>query len=74
MEVLRLGVKSVTATTRHLQDSSATYTTAHGNAACLPHRARPGIQPASSRILVGFVSAVPPQELPTLHTFRYTFP
>ena len=36
--------------------ASATYTTAHGNARCLIHRPRPGIEPASSWILVGFVN------------------
>ena len=37
---------------------SVTYTTAHGNA-----RAGPGIEPASSWILVGFFTAEPPWEL-----------
>ena len=40
-----------------------TYTTAHGNAGSLTHSAKPEIEPASSWILVGFVSAVPQQEL-----------
>ena len=35
---------------------SLTYTTAHGNALSLTHQVRPGIEPASSWILVGFVS------------------
>ena len=43
----------------------ATYTTAHGNAGFLTHWARPGMEPASSWILVGFVSTVPQWELPT---------
>ena len=43
---------------------SVTYTTAHGNARCLTHRARPGIEPASSWILVMSVTAEPWQELP----------
>ena len=43
---------------------SANNTTAHGNTGALIHRARPGIEPASSWILVGFISAVPQQELP----------
>ena len=40
-----------------------TYTTAHGNAGSLTHWPRPGIEPASSRMLVRFVSAEPRQEL-----------
>ena len=35
---------------------SATYTTAHGNARSLTHWARPGIKPATSWFLVGFVN------------------
>ena len=35
------------------------YTTAHGNAGSLTHRARPGIEPASLWMLVRFVSAEP---------------
>ena len=42
---------------------SVTYTTAHGNAGSLTHWERPGIKPASSRILVRFVSAAPWWEL-----------
>ena len=38
---------------------SETYTTAHGNAGSLTHRARPGIEPATSWLLVGFISTVP---------------
>ena len=34
---------------------SATYTTAHGNARSLTHWGRLGIEPASSRIVVGFL-------------------
>ena len=45
---------------------SATYTTAYGNARSPTHWARPGIEPMSSWILVGFVSATPQQELPIL--------
>ena len=44
--------------------SSATRTTAHGNARSLIHWARPWIEPESSWILVRFLSAVPWQELP----------
>ena len=43
--------------------ASATYTTVHGNARFLAHWARPGIKPATSLFLVGFVSTVPRQEL-----------
>ena len=35
---------------------SATYTTAHGNARSFTHWARPGIEPATSWFLVGFVN------------------
>ena len=38
---------------------STTYTTAHGNAGYLTHWARPGIEPASSWILVRFFSNGP---------------
>ena len=40
-----------------------TYTTAHGNAGSLTHWTRPGVEPTSSWILVGFVSAAPQREL-----------
>ena len=49
----------------------ATYTTAHGNALSLTHWARPGTEPASSWILVRFVSAEPRQEL---HVFYLKVP
>ena len=51
MEVPRLGIE--------LELQLLAYTTAHGNARSLTHRARPGIEPASSWVLVGLVSAVP---------------
>ena len=38
---------------------SATCTTAHGNTGSLTHRARPGIKPESSWILVGFPTTEP---------------
>ena len=41
---------------RGIQAASATYTTAHGNARSLTHWARPGIEPAASRFVVGFVN------------------
>ena len=45
MEVPRLGVELEL---RRIQVTSATYTTAHGNARALTHQARPGIEPVSS--------------------------
>ena len=47
----------------HSHSNMGTYTTAHGNARSLIHWARPGIEPTTSWFLVGFVSAVPWQEL-----------
>ena len=44
-------------------DMSATYTTAHGNTGSLTDWVRPGIEPATSWFLVGFVSTVPRWEL-----------
>ena len=35
---------------------SVTYTTAHGNASSLTHWARPGIEPTTSWLLVGFIN------------------
>ena len=55
---------------------SVTYTKAHGNAGSLTQRARPGIRPASSWILVRFVSAEPQWELLNnfiLHFFKKYF-
>ena len=46
-----------------------TYTTAHGNARCLTHQARLGIEPASSLILLGFIATEPQQE----HLFFFFF-
>ena len=43
--------------------STATYSTAHGSAGSPTRRARPGIKPASSGALVGFLSAAPRWEL-----------
>ena len=43
--------------------TSVTFTSAHGKAGCLTHWARPGIEPASSKILVRFVSVEPQWEL-----------
>ena len=44
-------------------DMSVTYTTAHCNAGCFTHWERPGMEPASSWILVGFITTEPQQEL-----------
>ena len=46
-----------------IQAESATYTTAHSNGGSLTHWVMPGIEPTSSWILVGFISAVPQWEL-----------
>ena len=64
MEVPRLGVKS------ELQLPA--YTTAHGNAESLTHWARPGIEPTSSWVLVGFVTAERQWERPRF-IFFYDF-
>jgi len=40
----------------HSNTRSATYTTGHGNARSLTHCMRPGIEPISSLILVGFIT------------------
>ena len=41
---------------RGIQATSVTYTTAHGNAGSLTHRARPRIEPATPLFLVGLVN------------------
>ena len=75
MEVPRLGVKSElqlpTYTT--VQAASATYGTAYGNARSLTHCARPGIEPTSSWILVGFVTTETQWELLVLLLFFFFF-
>ena len=48
----------------------STYTTAHGNTASLTHWARPGTEPTSSWILVGFVSPEPRHDL-QLELFKF---
>ena len=42
-------------------------TTAHSSAGSLTHRVRPGIEPATSWFLVGFISAAPRWELLAHH-------
>ena len=66
MEVLRLGVESELIGQPTLQPQqlsirvkSATYTTAHGNTRSLTHWLRPGIESASSWLLLRFISTVP---------------
>jgi len=70
MEVPRLEVQSelqlpayTTATPTWDPTVSVTYTTTHGSAGSLTHWVRPGIEPATSWLLVRFVSAVPQGEL-----------
>ena len=55
MEIPRLGVES--------ELRLPAYIPAHGNARSPAHWARPGIEPATSQILVGFVTTEPQQEL-----------
>ena len=69
-EVPRLGVELelqllvyVTATAQKIPAASSTYTTVHDNDGSLTHRARPGIEPTSSWMLVGLLPAEPQQEL-----------
>ena len=74
MEVPRLGVESelqvpATATATPDWAKSTTYTTAHGNPGSLIHWARPGIEPAPSWILVGFVDHWARKGTPQLNTF-----
>ena len=63
VEVPRLGVKSelhlwayTTATATQDPLTSETHLTTHGNTRFLTHWVRPGMEPASSWILVGFVN------------------
>ena len=46
-----------------IRDASVTCTTAHDNAGSVIHYARPGIEPASSWIVVRFISTKPQREL-----------
>ena len=73
MEVPRLGVElelqlpayaTAKETWDRIQALSANYTTAHGNARSLTHWVRLGVEPASSGILMGFLTAEPQRELP----------
>ena len=49
--------------------ASSNYNTAHSNARSLTHWERPGVEPTSSWILVGFVTTQPQWELQILHCF-----
>ena len=62
IEVPRLGVKSELQLLVYLHHS-------HSNVGLLTHWAKPGIEPASSWILVGFVSAEPQQNFHKSNTF-----
>ena len=64
-----------------IQAASMTYTTADSNAGSLTHWTRPGFEPASSWLLVGFISTAPQQEFPSymgffvcLHPGMWNFP
>ena len=45
------------------EPASSTYTTTQGKVRSLTHRARTGIEPETSQLLVGLVTAEPRQEL-----------
>ena len=71
MEVPRRGVElelqlPAYTTATAMPDSSCIHNLLHRSQQCwiLTHWAKPGIKPASSRILVGFITAEPWQELP----------
>ena len=51
----------------------ATYTRGHSNAGYLIHWERPGIEPASSWIVVGFITAALQWELPIKSSFKRIF-
>ena len=77
MEVPRLGVESelqllayATATATGSRAASANYTAADGNARSLTHWARPGMEPASSWILVRFVTCWATRETPNSIIFK----
>ena len=55
---------------RQILAASATYTTAHGNARSLTHRARPGLEPASSWMLTGLVNRWAPTGVPRAFSFH----
>ena len=51
------------ATATAMPAMSVTFSTAHGNAGSLTHSVRPGMEPSSSYVLVGFITTVPWWEL-----------
>ena len=76
-EIPRLGVKSklqllATATVTADLSCFCNHTTAHSNTGYLIPWARPGIYPASSWILVGFITSESQWELPEMY-FLYIF-
>ena len=69
IEVPKLGVAEVELELplpAYAISTATTYARAHGNSRSLTQWARPGIEPAFSWILAGFISAEPQQELPTI--------
>ena len=80
MEVPRLGVESelqlpacAIATAMEGLSHVCDLTIAHGNNGSLTHRARPGIEPSTSWLVVGFVFAAPQWEFPEQCFFAMTF-
>ena len=53
---------------QEIQAASGTYTSAHSTTGSLTHRLRPGIKPATSLLLVGYV---PPESQWELHFFFF---
>ena len=75
MEVPRLGVELEQQlqayTTACTWDEPVTYTLAYGNARSLTHWARPGIEPASSWIVVRFITCWATSGTPVSYLFQY---
>ena len=59
-----------TAMKHQIRAASVTYTTAWGNVRSLIHWVRPGVQPRSSWILVGFIIAEQQQELQLENSYK----
>lgn len=66
-EVLRLGVIGVKSELQLLVYATATTPREPSHICNLQHSSRPGIKPAFSWFLVGFVTAEPGQEFPSFH-------
>ena len=69
MEIPRLGVRwelqlPAYTTATAIRDLSCDHNLHHGSAGSATHWARPGIKPASSWILVGFITTEPQREFP----------